>query len=281
MQAEQESIEVAGGKREKGKRGGILNPSIHPSVAFLYVVPIPANLMSVKTLKRLRRKPTPVNAKVANAIISCRRRYYRHRSRPRDRDRDRDRDRPRLLALSLLTRSLTFVTNSSASALIVNQHTIHPLPRLPPPIPKKRGEKDNHTTSLDKIQFMLARMRSLRNIFIRKDMSVQFGKMDHAWTNPRHPCRGGDLMSDERRPDWFPMFHGYQHSCDHKLCVRQLRDCLPFDFTGLYGSLESDDAGRSFLEQSETMLVMIIDDSSVQGKSWIGEALASRYRPRK
>ena len=110
---------------------------------------------------------------------------------------------------------------------------------------------------------MRARMRSLRNIFIRKDMSIQLGKKDHAGTNPRHPYRGGYLMSDERRPDWFPVFCGYQHSYDYIAWVRQLRDCLPFDFTGLYRSLESDDAGLSFPEQSETMLIMIINDSSV------------------
>ena len=107
---------------------------------------------------------------------------------------------------------------------------------------------------------MRARMRSLRNIFIRKDMSVQLGKMDHAWTNPRHPYRGRDLMSDERRPYWFPAFHSHQHTCDHRVGVWQLRDYLPSDFTGLYRSLESDDAGLSFLEQSETMLIMIVDD---------------------
>ena len=129
---------------------------------------------------------------------------------------------------------------------------------------------------------MLARLRSLRNISIRKDVSVQLGQMDHASTEPRHPYGGRDLMSDERRPDWFPVFHGYQHGCDHKVWVRQLRDSnLPFDFTALYRGLESDDAGLFILEQSETMLVMIIDDSSVQGKPCIGEALASRYSPRK
>ena len=53
---------------------------------------------------------------------------------------------------------------------------------------------------------MLARLRSLRNISIRKDVSVQLGQMDHASTEPGHPYGGRDLMSDERRPDWFPMF---------------------------------------------------------------------------
>ena len=109
-----------------------------------------------------------------------------------------------------------FVTNSSASTPVVNQHTIHPFPRFPPPRKeerereRERKKEKNHTTSLDKRQLMRARMRSLRLIIFGKDVSVQLGEMNHAWIIARHPDRGGDLMSDERRPDWFPEFHEYQ-----------------------------------------------------------------------
>ena len=48
---------------------------------------------------------------------------------------------------------------------------------------------------------MLATLCPLRDVFIRKDVSVQIGEMDDSVTNPGHPCRGEDLMGDERGPD--------------------------------------------------------------------------------
>ena len=44
---------------------------------------------------------------------------------------------------------------------------------------------------------------------------------------------------------------------------------LPFAFAGLYRRLESDDAGVLFLEHSEGVLVVVVDDASAWGESWI------------
>lgn len=39
-------------------------------------------------------------------------------------------------------------------------------------------------------------------------------------------------------------------------------DDLPFNFAALHGRLKSDDAGLLFLEQSEAVLIVIVDDGS-------------------
>ena len=49
---------------------------------------------------------------------------------------------------------------------------------------------------------------------------------------------------------------------------------LPFERAGLRGGLESDDAGVLFLEQSEGVLVAVVDDTSAWRQSSIGRAPA-------
>ena len=52
---------------------------------------------------------------------------------------------------------------------------------------------------------------------------------------------------------------------------------LPFAFAGLHRRLESDDTGVLFLEHSEAMLVVVVDDASAWGKSWIRNVGAVWY----
>ena len=52
---------------------------------------------------------------------------------------------------------------------------------------------------------------------------------------------------------------------------------LPFAFAGLHRCLESDDTGVLFLEHSEAMLVVVVDDASAWGKSRIRNVGAVWY----
>lgn len=88
-------------------------------------------------------------------------------------------------------------------------------------------------------------------------------------------------MGYEGRPDGFSGRGSDQYGCgwsEQVLIDRSIN--LPFAFAGLHRRLESDDAGVLFLEHSEGMLVVVVDDASALGESWIGNAGANGYRPR-
>lgn len=82
-------------------------------------------------------------------------------------------------------------------------------------------------------------------------------------------------MSYEGCPDGFSGRGSDQYGCDWSEQVD-----LPFTFAGLHRRLESDDTGVPFLEHSKGMLVVVVDDASALGESWIGNAGANGYRPR-
>lgn len=75
-------------------------------------------------------------------------------------------------------------------------------------------------------------------------------------------------MSDESSPYWLSI----KESAQPQSVGASLS--LPFESTGLHGSLESDDASILLLEQSETMLVVIIDDTTEWHESPIEKGLA-------
>ena len=73
-------------------------------------------------------------------------------------------------------------------------------------------------------------------------------------------------MGDESRPDRCPFS---RKSAQLGRFVVAGWDYSPFDFATLRGRLESNDAGVLFLEQSEAMLVVVINNTSVKDESLI------------
>ena len=85
-------------------------------------------------------------------------------------------------------------------------------------------------------------------------------------------------MGDEGCPDGFSGRGSDQYGCDWSEQVLMID--LPFAFAGLHRRLESDDTGVLFLEHPEGMLVVVVDNASALGESWIRNAGANGYRPR-